>query len=1331
MRIIIFISGILIPLSLFAQESQDDTSLLRIWESGLPYIAQYTPDDYKSAAQNWSVTQDDNGIIYVGNSGGILEFDGISWRQIPFPNSARVTSFARGENGTIYTGGSRDFGYLSPDSLGQMQFHSFLPQIDTTYHDFSTVWHTYAVQDTIYFITEKYIFRQTNNTFKVILPNGIFGFGFFVEDNIFVDDRGTGIMQVTGDSLSLIPDGEMFSAGGITAMSPLGQDEILMIHALDGFYLYDQNNIVPINNEWIENITTYGSIILPGGDLLIYTIGNGAYIFDAGGNLKQILNKNRGLTSDVVYGAFIDREGGLWLANDYGINRIEISSPIRLFNDLTGLDRSAQNVLSTQNGIYASTNDGLFYFTNDQLGFERVPDIGNMTRNLIPIGDGVLAGNLDALYLVDKQNQPHVIKFGGDSYNILLKSSIDTATVYVAGNSGNLYELTLSGENLKLGESILGIDGSIMQIVEDPDSSLWLNTRHNGIYNVDRVPGTSESTSTEDFRILHFVEQDGLPALSNNYLYQADDQLYASTQAGVYRFDSTHQYFEPDSSLMNQINVREVSTGPVESSGDEQWIAVKSEFQNKVYFSKNSLVTEVIPSRRFSDWELYNIYNSSTGIIFFSGPKGIIAYNTLIELRNKMSIQTQIRHVFLNSDSLIFAGHSRKEKTEMELPFENRSIRFAYALPAYDKPEANQYQYFLEGFDESWSDWTTETQRDLTNLPEGDYHFRVRGQNVYGEISEEASYTFTLLPPWYRTWWAYLFYGLALLGLVGFIVRWRSEQLRREKKVLEHIVIERTDEIRQKNEQLKKQAEKLQEMDYQKSRFFANISHEFRTPLTLIKGPVKNIKEHPEETLSLEHIEMIDRNADRLLRLVNQLLDLSKLDAKTQHPEPSRGDIHKFLRVLAASFSSHAEQREIYFHIRIPESSQPALFDHDKLEKIVYNLLSNAFKFTTNKGGVSLTTSINNYMLEIKVSDTGKGIPSDRMEHIFDRFYQADDTLTREQGGTGIGLSLTKELISLMNGDITVNSKVGEGSTFIVHLPIELKDVSDLEIPVYDTTYLPPVSIDAEKQELPDGSPGHSRKNLDTFITLVVEDNADMRHFIREQLRVDYKILEASDGDEGWKKAISEVPDLVITDLMMPKMDGMELCRKLKTDERTSHIPVIMLTAKAGQEHKIEGLETGADSYLTKPFDLQELQIRVKNLINQRQLLREKYSKTVFLEPRHIVVSSLDEQFLQKVNNLLEDHHPDAGFGVPQMQEALAMSKTQLHRKMKALTGYPPGEFLRNYRLKRAAQILVQKGDIVTQAAYAVGFNNLSWFSKCFRELYGVAPSEYIDTVKS
>ncbi len=525
---------------------------------------------------------------------------------------------------------------------------------------------------------------------------------------------------------------------------------------------------------------------------------------------------------------------------------------------------------------------------------------------------------------------------------------------------------------------------------------------------------------------------------------------------------------------------------------------------------------------------------------------------------------------------------------------------------------------------------------------------------------------------------------------------------------------------------------KQREFAQLRSRFFANVSHEFRTPLTLILGPLKDLLSSPSEDPDhKQHYELMKRNGEKLLGLVNQLLDLAKLESGALPLQVAKENLNTSLKTIAASFDSWAKHKNITFHVDISDAIGMSWFDSDTLEKIINNLLSNAFKFTPENGSVHLKASLINSTqggsesVRIEVKDTGKGISGPEMDKIFDRFYQSDTVNHGTKTGTGIGLALVKELTELHHGNINVDSKVSRGTTFTLMLPISKGQFEAKEIVSVHSGKNTPKSIGIttpyQSPELQTDQP--SKRNLP--LLLIVEDNDDVRHYIKKQLHQEYNIQEATNGSEGFKIAERTVPDLIVSDVMMPDMDGLSLCKKLKEDEKTSHIPIILLTALASQASKVEGIETGADAYVVKPFDKKELTARIKNLIAQRKRLREKYSRHLSLQPKALAVTSADERFLEKLVALVEKHMDNSTFGVEDLAREIGMSRTQLFRKMRALINQSPQDFVRDFRLKRAAQLLQKKAGNVSEIAYQVGFNNLSYFTKRFKELFGQTPSEY------
>ncbi|MEZ4875582.1 MAG: response regulator [Flavobacteriaceae bacterium] len=535
----------------------------------------------------------------------------------------------------------------------------------------------------------------------------------------------------------------------------------------------------------------------------------------------------------------------------------------------------------------------------------------------------------------------------------------------------------------------------------------------------------------------------------------------------------------------------------------------------------------------------------------------------------------------------------------------------------------------------------------------------------------------------------------------------------------------------QLSERAKSEVEKVKEIDSIKSKFFANISHEFRTPLSLILGPINQSIENIPATETIEdttevpvkgkHIKVMKRNALRLQNLVDQILDLSKLDQGKMNLLVSEGNLVQFLRSIVFSFESLAEIKHIRFQTHFTKEIPNSYFDKDKLEKILVNLLSNALKFTPEHGEVSVNVEDTRGYLKISISDTGKGLSKDEIDNIFDRFYQTETT---QDQGTGIGLALVKELVELYHGQISVDSVMGSGTTFKVLLPYRKSDFTPEEIAAQPSASnkekIDPETLFTQKEVANEPNEGVSQLPL----LLIVEDNPDLREYIAEQMQAVFNILTAKDGKEGFAMAQTHIPDLVISDVMMPHMTGMELCQKLKTHVKTSHIPIILLTAKAEKSDKMEGLQTGADDYVTKPFDGRELTVRAKNLIQQREQLRQKFSSELKIGPSEVTLSSMEERFMKQVFKTIEENMANEFYTVEDLASEVGFSRSQLNRKLKSLLGKSPNHLIRDFRLARAKELLEQKTGTISEIAYQVGYSNLSYFSKSYKEAFGILPSE-------
>ncbi|TAK65757.1 MAG: hybrid sensor histidine kinase/response regulator, partial [Bacteroidetes bacterium] len=831
---------------------------------------------------------------------------------------------------------------------------------------------------------------------------------------------------------------------------------------------------------------------------------------------------------------------------------------------------------------------------------------------------------------------------------------------------------------------------SIMEDPAEPHKYFWVGTEGAGLNKFEKATG----------KCIHVTTRNGLP---NNVVYtifpDTFGRLWMSTNNGLCRLDPktmSFKYYDINDGLQGMEFNRERNFQAVDGK-----IYLEGTGGMNVFYPEEIIENPHAPNLVFTDFKLHG---RSVSWLEPGSPL-------------KQSIT---------------------ETKEIVLPYEQNILSIEFAALDFSNPRNNEYSYRLEGYSDEWTTPSKDHSATFTNLSPGSYTLRVRGSNNDGIWNETGiSLSIIIMPPWYRTWWAYIGYAGIVLGALIIFRRYDLRRIRlKDQLELAHA----------------KEAQ-LKEVDQLKMQFFQNISHEFRTPLTLILGPIEKLLNNvvPEETQKRD-LRMMRRNAQRLLRLINQLLDLSKIEAGGITLQASKGNFVAFIRGVTMSFHSLAERKGIFFDIQTEVEEIELYFDKEKMEKIIINLLSNAFKFTPDHGEivVSLTTPLTPSPspggrgggergvrgVKVSVRDTGIGIPPEKLPRIFDRFYQVDSTSTRMQEGTGIGLALVKDLVTLHHGTISVTSEPGKGSEFTVTLPLGKSHLKQEEIVDEPTTDVIPVLPKIEGESEVSSELGESEilrplrrtqndNESDKPILLVIEDNADVREYIKSYLFSIYTVLEAHDGAEGVEKAKETIPDLIISDVMMPKMDGYEVCSRLKQDETTSHVPIILLTAKAAKEDKIGGLETGADDYLIKPFDSTELLVRVKNLIESRRKLREKFGKElVALKPAEVVVNTVDRQFLTKVMEAIEQQMGDEQFGVNELADATGLSSKQLQRKLKGLANTTANDFIRSFRLQRAKELLQKDTTTIAEVAYSVGFSSPAYFTKCFSEQFGMTPSE-------
>ncbi len=858
----------------------------------------------------------------------------------------------------------------------------------------------------------------------------------------------------------------------------------------------------------------------------------------------------------------------------------------------------------------------------------------------------------------------------------------------------------------------------VSSILEDDIDHLWIGTTIGGSSRFNK-----KNKLFEHFR---HHQEDGNSIGSNrvNCIYKDKEQrLWFGTFSG-----GLNLYNEKTSSftkiLISDGLPSNIIESIIEDFDADIWLGTANGISRYNPKSKNIRNFDISDGLQGKEsYENSIVRDEKTGSLFFGGANGLNIYHPGSIKENETPPQIVITDFKLFNKSVTVSESSVLTEAfpytkEIVIDYDQNVFSFEFAALDYTDPQKNEYAYKLEGFDKDWVNSGKKREATYTNLSPGSYVFKVKGTNSDGVWNEKGtSLSLIINPPLWRTWWAYTIY--VVLIVTGFFTVRKYElnriKLRNDLKLKEF------------------ESKKLQEVDQLKSRFFANISHEFRTPLTIILGSLEKLKAKIESSDNEKEISIMKRNASRLLQLINQLLELSRIESGSIQLRASEYDVVKFAKRIIASFSSLAHQKNLSLTFNstniesttINEKTQ-IYFDTKKLETAFYNLLSNAVKFTPAGEKIDVSISKEDRFVIIVFLNTGVEIPSENVEKIFDRFYQVDDSGTRNFEGTGIGLSLVKEYIELHKGKIEVESK-NHMTTFTVYLPIGKSHLKEDQIIPYEN--LDVETIEKYHKEKVSFTASEISDNEviepDKTIILVVEDNPDLREMIKEYLQDDFSVLEAENGIEGMKLADKTIPDLIISDIMMPEMDGYELTRKIKSNEKTNHIPVVLLTAKAATEDKLEGLETGADDYLIKPFNEKELIIRVKNLIKIRKQMREKYQSEYLIKPVDVVVPSTQKVFLEKLIRIIEENLSNDQFSVEVLCNEIGMSRTQLHRKVKSVTNQSTTEFIRNYRLQSAAQLLKQDAGNIAEISNKVGFSSQAYFTKLFQELYGQTPLDF------
>ncbi|WP_316797265.1 two-component regulator propeller domain-containing protein [Pedobacter agri] len=1280
-------------------------------------IYQYSETDSTSLSNNYvtSLFSDSKKNLWIGTSVGLNIYDEKSdafKRVVSQPKNSKglsshvINCFTEDRKGNIWIGTLNGLNLLKDGQLSNIKKFFNNKNGNGPFHNIRSV--KEDQQGNIWVGT-------SNGLLKMRLINGQYQTTVFQNNGRPEDISSNYISNITEDK-----NGKIWvstQSNGLNLFDPSTQKFKHFTYSAT-----DKNTIV---SNTIRNM-----VVDDAGKLWIGTL-NGISIMDTQKftcqNLQFDPDNNKSLNQNSVHKLYKDKNGSIWVGTYFG--GININYPYTTAFTVHNRSRSNSSINNNVISGFAEDDNKNLWIGTEGGG---VNLYNKATQKFIAYQN---TGNPNAL----KSNLVKTVYFASDQ------------KLYIGTHSGGLNVYDPKTERFKsfnFSNRNEDVPDEISAIVENQSHRLIVATQRNGI-----KISNPEKTEFKDFKLPVSIPN----SAKVKALMVSGSKTYFGTTNGFLIYDETGNKFytaldrESNHALNYYVNcisktktneifigtynsglllydqknnsIKAYTTknglphdnvlGIVEDDQQNLWISTAnglSMFNRQKKTFKNYTVADGLPGNEFN---ANAFFKSSSGELFFGGYNGLISFFPDNIQSNDKSSEVIITELKLNnktvsindSDGLLNENISLKDKLIFDS--DQNTFSLSFALLNFIKPEKNRYAYKLDGFEKVWNEVSTPTAT-YTNLPAGNYTFLVKGINNDGVLSANTEkITIIVNPPFYRTWWAYLFYFGVLAAVLFVLARYILIRalLKKEKEVNEH-----------------------------KLEFFTNISHEIRTPLTLIVGPLEQLIENAKDNPTLNRdLQPIKNNADRLMNLVTELLDFRKAESGKMALRVSSGDIVKFSKEIFMAFQNMAISKQIDYSFQSETSQLELYFDQVQMEKVLFNLLSNAFKFTPNGGKIGLEITQNNDLATIKICDNGKGIPLENQNNLFNNFYQANANTTI---GTGLGLSFSKSIVELHQGKIAFQSlpaKVDQNgyTCFSVNLKIgkEHFNASDFIADyVYADDAITYNLSETAAPQLTETLLAHSESKKHHI--LVVEDNDEVRTFIKNALAADYHIHDSRNGMDGLESAIELIPDLIISDVMMPVMDGLELCRRIKTDERTSHIPVILLTARSAYVHQINGFENGADAYIMKPFNLKMLELNIKNTLKARETIRQKFAQVITLEPKNLVINKTDEGFLAKIMQIIENHISDPEFDVPTLSVEIGMSQPVLYKKIRALTDLSVNDFIKSLRIKRAAQLLKQNAGNIAEVAYAVGFNDRKYFSLEFKKHFGKTPSEFIQTEK-
>ena len=1244
-----------------------------------------------------AITEDINGELIIGTHfNGLFKVNPETFESQSIPinttvelSNLQINSLVKNKNGKVFVG----------SNIGLFEYENFKVSPVLTSYD--------AVEDSsnITYNIESMLLDDDGSLWLGTFSNGLIKIGLTPLDSYVVHNYKISDKRIL--ALTQAPDGRVLCGTENDGLFVVDKNGVIVKN-----YIYNKldNNGIKSNSIWSLFVDDQDRIWIG-----YYNRGVGKYdwFYDKFKDIESFPNINNSLQSSSVTGIVEDKKGRLWIGMDGG--GVDVYNPIT--QQITHLSKT-DNPIAT--GMKSMDVQTLFMDSKDNLW------IGTWNAGIFYLPkNGTSFINYNTTNTDEGLKSNRIMSFSEDSNGIIWIGS------FLKGlHSYNPKMRKFTFQNDKIFRKLKIGQGDIRKVLVDHNDIIWIATT-NGLYQVFH-------TSDDDFKVVSLTSkmyQDyGGTTIVNVIVSLFEDKtgkIWIGTDgAGLCEFDpslNTFVWYNSSNGLLQETiaTIIEADNGDIWMGGNKGL----SQLNTKTDTFKNY---DIYDGLLANDFNFNGAFKDQNGTLYFGNYGGLNYFDP-----NNIPINNNIPRLYFTDFKLFNKSVMPNAKdspltknisqtTNLSLNHKQSVFTIEYTGINYTRPEKNQYAYYLDGFEDTWNYVDNSRSATYTNLSPGEYTFKVKAANNDGVWNEmPIKLSLTVLPAWWATKFALLSYALLIILITYFIVKYLNERLE-EKRLIKF--------ERDKMEQ-------GEELNNRKLQFFTNISHEFRTPLTLILNPLEDIIQNTKLNLPKrikEKHAIIHKNTIRLKRLLDELMDFRKLQMNKLSVKICQIEAVSFVKEVTTHFEEEASLKNIMFSIESDEIPIDLWTDPGMLEKIIFNILSNAFKITLENGVVSVGIfRCNNKVIfplinkecarsavEIAIEDTGSGINMEELKKIFERFYQVKKMNSQYYGGTGIGLEVVKSFVDLLKGKIVVESEEAVGTKFRIFLPLGNSHFEPNELLVAQNEKSLTTDNPILEQKKSTADNGVLATNSIKKTLLIVEDNTELRTYLKNELENEYTIIEAANGSEGLLAATQRNPDLIITDVVMPEMDGFEFCTRIKQDLKTSHLPVLMLTAKAMSDDWVKGIDSGADVYLSKPFEMKVLRAQLKQIIVSRQILFNKYLK----DTNNIKVpentSPLDKKFIAKVLDYINDNIADENLNVEQLAEELHLSRSQLYRKIKALTGQTANEFLRKIRLEKAKQMIGNGNESISEICFKVGFSSPSYFTKCFKSHFGVLPTE-------